>query len=361
MKKKTDHWQSGQTCALSAIKTASTLVDKPVAVSDPDIQDISSNNAGKISYRNKRSLQCAASKAVELSNLKRRRLAESENAVPVTHLNINHLIPIGCLWNDNSCAYDTVITMLYNIWLDCPPGATFPEMKNILFRTCVKNFAYINHSQERLVELREYVRRYLHDQRPSEFTYGSYASVCSLLEMMMEGDNNTSKITYECVNGHIISRSEGLSTSYMVSAGVDHYDSVQEWLSGKGKKSRRLCVHCSDTVFVKHHYTYPPYFLAFDFNSEGMQINSSVTTIVKGKEIPYLLKAVVYFGRSHFTGRYINSKGRAWMYDGTSNDGIMEYDGSVATDSLSTCRGMTTILIYVRSSAVRLRIPSLAV
>ncbi|KAF9489628.1 hypothetical protein BDN71DRAFT_1401316, partial [Pleurotus eryngii] len=117
---------------------------------------------------------------------------------------IDQFIPVGCEWNDNSCAYDTVITLLYNMWLDRPSSLTeFLEMSDPLFVTLIKSFQNVQYNQARLTDLREYMCQCLQIQHPDEFEYGRYASITSLLNVLFTAKDNVVNLQYECCAGHL--------------------------------------------------------------------------------------------------------------------------------------------------------------
>lgn len=105
---------------------------------------------------------------------------------------------------------------------------------------------------------------------------------------------------------------------------------------------------------LKHVYIYPLYFLAFDFPAGAVHINSKISVDIQAQGVPYILKGVVYFGRSHFICRYIDREGKVWVYDGLSNYGSMEYDTTYASCDFSVCRSMHAITaVYAHSPRVQ--------
>ncbi|KAG5221681.1 ATP-dependent DNA helicase [Salix suchowensis] len=285
---------------------------------------------------------------------KRLKSANFQNTCQAT--SIDQFIPVGCEWNDNSCAYDTVITLLYNMWLDRPSSLTeFLEMSDPLFVTLIKSFQNVQYNQARLTDLREYMRQCLQIQHPDEFEYGRYASITSLLNVLFTAKDNVVNLQYECGAGHLGTRLQTAKCSFIISLGADTHDSVKAWVSNMGTATRCLCLVCSEPIICKHVYEVPPYFLAFEFSGRPMYLDRKINLTVQNNTIPYFLKCIVYYGRSHFIGRYIDHRHRTWIYDGMSNGGFMEYDKQHVDNDFSACRSMDAIAaIYVRSSKVHL-------
>ncbi|KAF9492517.1 hypothetical protein BDN71DRAFT_1347105, partial [Pleurotus eryngii] len=220
---------------------------------------------------------------------------------------------------DNSCAYDTVITLLYNAWLDKPSSVlAFPELSNNLFPAIAELFDQVNRGQESLTETRDYMRQALCAQRPNEFSYGEYASVSGILDVLFGCTSGQINLSYSCAAGHCTSTLSAPHASFLVSLESTASTSVEAWCSSQGSETRRLCVVCSEGILVKQMYTYPPYFIAFDFVAGAVHIDRKVYLNVHGTDVPYHLKSVIYHGRSHFIGRYIDKRGRIWVYDGMS-------------------------------------------
>ncbi|KAF9488381.1 hypothetical protein BDN71DRAFT_1353349, partial [Pleurotus eryngii] len=235
------------------------------------------------------------------------------------HPAIHHLIPIGCQWSDNSYAYDTVISLLYHVWLDKPSSVTtFMEMSSSLFPVLLKCFEQVNHSQHWLTDTCEYVRQALSVQRPSEFWYGEYVSVSSILDVLFSAKDGLVALSHKCADGHCSSVTSASHASFLTSLESTAYTSTAEWCSSQGLSTRWLCIVCSQGVMVKHVYTYPPYFIAFDFAAGTVNVDREISLDIQGLSIVYYLKCVVYYGRSHFIGRYLDKSGKIWIYDGMS-------------------------------------------
>ncbi|KAJ8694057.1 hypothetical protein PTI98_008990 [Pleurotus ostreatus] len=148
MKEKTELWKNGETEPVKAEVTP-TPVGKP------------NTSLGKTLKHGLH--EESTSNAVSMKKCVKT-TANTDNA---DHPAAHHLVPIGCQWSDNSCAYDTVISLLYNIWLDRPRTVLpLPELAGGLFPTLVKCFEQVEHSQARLTDVRNYLRQYLCMQRP---------------------------------------------------------------------------------------------------------------------------------------------------------------------------------------------------
>jgi hypothetical protein len=101
-------------------------------------------------------------------------------------------IPLGTQWQNNSCAYDAIITILFNMWSDPNPEAAMEDTHCVMFNDLIQSF----HTHERyrvnpqagspaysLEQIRELFRRRL-ARLSQEFTFGLYASVQSIADYL---------------------------------------------------------------------------------------------------------------------------------------------------------------------------------
>ena len=101
-----------------------------------------------------------------------------------THFPPNVLVPIGTQWKDNSCAYDAICTVLFNIWREDPAETTvsWNLLDNDLLNTLTTDFgSHKDHhtssetASYSLDQICEQLRHRLAGV-DREFTYGRYTS-----------------------------------------------------------------------------------------------------------------------------------------------------------------------------------------
>ena len=120
-------------------------------------------------------------------------------------------IPLGTQWQNNSCAYDAMITILFNMWSDPGPGLATTSLEDtqcIMFDALIKSFhTHVSHQVESgtlafsLEQIRELLRLRL-ARMSQEFTFGSYASVQSLADFLFSTQEIiTTSLTF-CSGGH---------------------------------------------------------------------------------------------------------------------------------------------------------------
>ncbi|KAF8225702.1 hypothetical protein L208DRAFT_1504476 [Tricholoma matsutake] len=105
-------------------------------------------------------------------------------------------IPIGMQWQNNSCAYDAIFTILFNVWRKNPLSTQvdWQEIQSVELNELLNVFQ-LHESipdgpsgpQYTLDQIREYMRHCL-AQISASFTFSEYASVHSLLDCFLTCD-----------------------------------------------------------------------------------------------------------------------------------------------------------------------------
>ena len=102
----------------------------------------------------------------------------------------------GTQWSNNSCAYDAIITVLFNTWKEHPQrnNTTWADVNNNLMSGLIHGFNnYTNgfsHTQLRqsLEGVREQMQRALILISP-EFQFGIFTSIPSILQLVLKHEH----------------------------------------------------------------------------------------------------------------------------------------------------------------------------
>ena len=77
-------------------------------------------------------------------------------------------------------------------------------------------------------------------------------------------------------------------------------------------------------------------------------LESVVITMVKGDNMTYNLRGVIYYLDNHFTSRFISESCRVWFHNGISTGRQMVPEGSIGDTDLWTCQSRIAICaVYV--------------
>ncbi|KAF8231453.1 hypothetical protein L208DRAFT_1469729 [Tricholoma matsutake] len=105
-------------------------------------------------------------------------------------------IPIGMQWQNNSCAYNAVFTILFNVWRENPLSTQvdWQEIQSVELNELLNVFQSHESIPDgpsgpryTLDQIGEYMRRRL-ARISASFTFGEYASVHSLLDCFLTSD-----------------------------------------------------------------------------------------------------------------------------------------------------------------------------
>ncbi|TFK64420.1 hypothetical protein BDN72DRAFT_774598, partial [Pluteus cervinus] len=70
---------------------------------------------------------------------------------------------VGTLWDNNSCAYDAVVTTMYNLWLSNPPywSTAFINIGSPVLSLFTNSFNLVLNNMLSLDAVRDRLREYL--------------------------------------------------------------------------------------------------------------------------------------------------------------------------------------------------------
>jgi hypothetical protein len=143
------------------------------------------------------SLAQGASLPSILPSTSKRKISGSSVAPRRKKLKTNHIsdsssvsgsiMPKGICWSNNSCAYDPIVSILYNIWLDNPveQSEAFELLNNRFLGLLAGSFRQHLEGAYTLEEVRDYLRRSLQRFDPVRFAWGIYTSVHSVLDNIL--------------------------------------------------------------------------------------------------------------------------------------------------------------------------------
>ena len=111
-------------------------------------------------------------------------------------------VPEGFAWSDNSCAYDSVLTILFSIWSsDNPQHEAFSGMTSNAARTLQQIFDNITDNQE-FEKHRDMFRHALEITDSQNHRFCEIGSVSSLLHHLLVTENENTRIHNRCSNNH---------------------------------------------------------------------------------------------------------------------------------------------------------------
>ena len=202
---------------------------------------------------------------------------------------------------------------------------------------------------------RDDVRRLLHDQDPTDMSFGRYTSVDRVLESIFTTEVPNAVLTRTCPRGHV--KATRYSNDCCLLYDVGSYPSTEHWMTaiGKGTATSRSCHQCFRSIEQKRRFNTAPPILALEWSGKKIGISERLHVVGENQNnIPYVLRGVVYYGSSHYVAVLVSREDQLWYYDGTRDGGAMQLIGDLRTaPDLSHAKGKTAVAaIYIRDSTV---------
>ena len=256
--------------------------------------------------------------------------------------------PKGLQWSNNSCAFDAVLSVLYNIWQDNATERTF-QFKNI-------NIEYLGRIADgfsltslqdsapyTLEEVRDSIRRSLQRADPAVFPWGGYTGIQYILDYLLVTDRSVTSSSVRCPNDHPLNAADMAASSCQIAI-LRQSPNIQAFIDNQSVECASRCRVCHSHIIRRHVFEHTPAVIAFDLSQHPISLlESIVITTVNGDRMTYKLRGVMYYLNNHFTSRIILESGRVWYHDGISTGRQTVPEGSISDTELGTCRSGTAI------------------
>ena len=117
-------------------------------------------------------------------------------------------LPLGLCWHANSCAYDSVLTILFNLWAENPDLRERQYFQNnseyLVFLTA--NFRSIYDGTQQFEKVRDILRCLLQWKWPEHFVWGHGTSIHELLDKLLTSDDPNMITELYCPRHHFVNR-----------------------------------------------------------------------------------------------------------------------------------------------------------
>jgi hypothetical protein len=293
--------------------------------------------------------------------LKTKRCKHDNSQVNLNNLYLNALHhpsprrprPIGMKWSENSCAYDSVFTILYNIWQHDHQrwNLVFEQLGNEFCTLFAQEFEKYRINESSLEDGRDIIRREL-GKVNRLLRFGDYTSIEQVCESIFLTGEVVYEVYYQCPSRHRLLYSRDKSIFIQISNNFT-YRSTSQWMETNSWQGTNLCQVCGLRVKIETNFCTAPPLLALEFSRCKIEIDHSLKINVHGDLHRYNLAGIVYFkpGESHFVSNIVMEDNWVWYYDGLINGGQMVHARPLGADPalLSTCRGGSAVLaLYVK-------------
>ena len=278
-----------------------------------------------------------------------------------THLPPRVLTPIGTQWQNNSCAYDAICTVLFNVWREDPAETTLSwnELHNNLLNMLTTDFN--SHVDVRagsdspscsLEQIRDFLRRDLAELDNDEFAFGRYASVHAIMNRLLTSREPVMKSVRHCLSNHAVDGDERFTNSCEIvpmpagaSTSATGNHSIQESMDNFSLPLSATCPECGNELVRRFSFASHPPLLCIELWQSPRLLDSILHIDTGGSRRQYKLRGVIYFSGEHFTSRVITSNGMIWFHDGMFTGNSLLYE-SLSISSIPMKD--STLAVYVR-------------
>src|SRR6202789_801907 len=159
---------------------------------------------------------------------------------------VNSSSPDGLIWDgDNySCAYDALLTILYEIWSTDTKAWTrkFKEINQHHLKSMSACFKKYMNGQASFEKARDTIRHEIHSQSPAQFPYGTRGtSVSALASAILAPQNFVAISSPECTHCEYSEASIDDRLDFVLYEKEDTQKSTSLWLGSLNNKNKKDC------------------------------------------------------------------------------------------------------------------------
>jgi hypothetical protein len=253
-------------------------------------------------------------------------------------------IPAGILWDsvNYSCSYDSLFTILCEIWIYNPKSWTktfysFSEQGKMLS----EGYKKVIRGLETLENVRNDVRETLKQENSDLFPSGQTGTdIRDLISYFFTSQHKIS-LGYLRVSCSTCNFFQDLDNppERVMSILDGTYKSINEWLQC-WLEEPSIC-NCGSSMTTYRTYDQPPSLLVFSLNTTRVSISKTIRSKgSNGKFTVLPLRGIIYSGGFHFTSRIITPGKEVWYHDGMVTRRNCVKKGHLTDfteDSLKTC------------------------
>ena len=229
-------------------------------------------------------------------------------------------IPVGILWDsvNYSCSYDSLLTILCEIWIYNPKSWTktfysFGNQGKILS----EGYKKVIRGLETLENVRNDVRASLKEENSDLFPSGQTGTdIRDLISYIFTSHHNIS-LGYRRVSCNTCDFFQDLDNppERVMSILDGTYKSINEWLQ-QWLRELSIC-NCGSPMATSRMYDQPPSLLVFSLNTTRVSISKTIRIKNSNGRFTVLpLRGIIYSGGFHFTSRIITPGKEVWYHDG---------------------------------------------
>ena len=207
------------------------------------------------------------------------------------HIAHQYNIPVGLEWRSNSCGYDFVLTIFYNVWKEDPNLRLKQFHSGNMGHHYLLNETFMDILQQKLDfhEAWEMLRYALHSYSSLEFTYGRQISVHTLLLHLLEPTSDILSSKLSCPLRHPLADSRPQTTSNScISILSSHFD-LQEYVNNMYTQVHRRCPTSACKLIQNQKFIKAPLIISFDLTNYQPKITDTLQISTMESSAKYYL------------------------------------------------------------------------
>ncbi|KAF8240173.1 hypothetical protein L208DRAFT_1234842, partial [Tricholoma matsutake] len=223
----------------------------------------------------------------------------------------------GIIWSNNSCAYDSVFSILYAVWKTNPEywSHTFGSINDDILEDICNGFQSHLDGQTLLENVRDIFRHKLDDLRIAGLRWGRHTSVVRLLQLMFTTPTQIVSSQLTCSQEHTLTQAQTHQHSVwscILSSGTSPYVSIQDWIQNHQEGSMSRCSECNQHLICSYSFVSVPAILIFEFEGKKLKIDPEVTIVSRNNQ-----QCAIYNADYE----------QLWFHDGITTGPNMVYEG----------------------------------
>ena len=173
-------------------------------------------------------------------------------------------MPSGTQWSNNSCAYDSIITILYSMWESNPTiGSTLiGNVQNHSLSSVQKWFQECSDGFCSLDSVCDKWRQQLNTEKPASFPWGDYVGVDPILQHILKTPYTVLVTSRHCPRRHVIHSQQSPLCSCFLVVPSRFSGTTQRWISEQEHQLASKCRHCHSLLedfTLPHRYGWTPW------------------------------------------------------------------------------------------------------
>lgn len=143
-------------------------------------------------------------------------------------ISIGAYIPSGFSWSQNSCAYDSILSIIHSIWVTNVPvwSGIFNLMNSDLLGNLATDFAQCKAGVMRLDSARDRLHRKMSSISQNKFGWGRFTSIEEVLKYLLTMPTITIESSQHCEMQHIYPDVIENNTCCVISQGLRSHISI---------------------------------------------------------------------------------------------------------------------------------------